>query len=78
MLLLIQQGIKVNPKLLGSRLSRARKKDQVRAKVANARVRVNGLFVNKQKELLIEDLARSDYNLTDESETVDPFKPSND
>ena len=63
----------MNPKLFGSRLSRSRKKDQVRAKVANDRVRFNGLFVNKEKELLLKEEKASVNNLSDESETVDPF-----
>ena len=40
-------GLSVDPSLAGSRYAMSRKKDRVRQKVANSRVRASGLFVNK-------------------------------
>lgn len=72
MLYMLDQGIPVNPKLIGSRDTISRKKDRARQKVAFSRVRVNGLFVNKKKELLLQDQANHYVNNSDESETCEP------
>ena len=67
---MIDCGFKVDPKLIGSRETMSRTKDRVRQRVAHKRKRVNGLFVNKRKELqLTENPA---CNLSDESETHEP------
>jgi hypothetical protein len=67
---MMDSGFKVDHKLIGSRETMSRQKDRVRQRVAHARKRVNGLFVNKYKErLLTENPA---CNLSDESETHEP------
>jgi len=48
---MLEAGLSVDPKLSGARNTMARRKDQVRSRVAFARKRVNGLFVNKKKEI---------------------------
>ena len=70
---MLDQGYNVDPKLIGARNTIARKKDKVRSRVASSRKRVNGLFVNKRKELQLENNeAAHNGNLSDESETVEP------
>ena len=49
MLKMMEEGMYVNPhSIMSSSSTKARKKDQVRQKVALARKRVNGLFVTKR------------------------------
>ena len=51
---LMDKGIYVNPKsFMGESTKKSKKKDYVRQRVALSRKRVNGLFVNKQKEMLL-------------------------
>ena len=72
MLEMLDSGINVvNPKLVGTRNTMSRKKDMVRSRVAAARKRVNGLFVNKKKEQRLEN-PDYDGNISDESDTVVP------
>ena len=54
MLYMLDQGIRVDPKLVGGQFTMSRKKDKVRSRVASARKRVNGLFVDKNKELQLQ------------------------
>ena len=62
----LRAGKSVNPELESTRFSKGRAKDRSRQRVALARKRINGLFVNKHRELLLEG------NLSDESETCEP------
>lgn len=62
----LRAGKSVNPELESTRFSKGRVKDRSRQRVALARKRINGLFVNKHRELLLEG------NLSDESETCEP------
>ena len=64
-------GFKNHAKPLGARDTMARKKDLVRSRVASARKRQKGLFVNKEKERELLYLVNND-NYSDESETVVP------
>jgi len=50
-LLMMDLGLKVDPKLTGARNTLGRKKDPIRSRVASERKRVSGLFVNKRKEM---------------------------
>ena len=50
--------------------TKTRKKDEVRQRVALNRKRVNGLFVNKKKEMMLAQDPCSDYS--DETETFEP------
>ena len=69
---MIDSGLKVNNLRMGGRRETlSKKKDQSRSKVALARKRVKGLFVNKKKELILEKIANNG-NYSDESETVEP------
>ena len=61
---MLELGIDVNPELIGSRYAMSRKKDRVRMKVANSRNRVQGLFVNKQKEEVLENMNRVNESAT--------------
>ena len=50
--------------------TRTRKKDEVRQRVALNRKRINGLFVNKRKEMLLAQDPCAEYS--DETETFEP------
>ena len=71
MIYMLDHGYSVDPRLIGSRETLSRRKDQVRSRVASARKRVNGLFVNKKKEMQLENQIING-NISDESETVVP------
>ena len=71
MLELMDQGVTADPRsLMTSITTKTRKKDEVRQRVALNRKRVNGLFVNKKKEMMLAQDPCSDYS--DETETFEP------
>ena len=73
---MLEHGYKVRDLFLkGSHFTLSKKKDKVRSRVALARQRVDGLFVNKDKEEKLRRLANEGY-LSDESETVCPMTES--
>lgn len=73
-LLMMDMGFDVDHKKTGGHFTMARKKDRVRQSQANARPRINGLFVNKQKEAQLVSGENNQFaqvsNLSDEDETV--------
>ena len=54
MLYMLDMGFRVDPKQIGGQFTMSRKKAKVRSRVASARKRVNGLFVDKNKELQLQ------------------------
>ena len=69
---MLDMGLDVaGPNLISSKFTLSRKKDKVRSRVAFSRHRVNGLFVNKQKEEQMERQLKGGY-ISDESETLCP------
>ena len=65
-------GMRVDPLLIGSKNTMARKKDQVRSRVASARKREKGLFVSKEsiEHDCTPQMTSDDYD-TVEPETAD-------
>jgi len=64
-----QLGMRVDPMLIGSRETMARKKDQVRSRVASARKREKGLFVSKEQCVEIDGTPQM---ISDDYDTVEP------
>lgn len=56
--------------LMSAQSTRTRQKDEVRQRVALSRKRVNGLFVNKKREMLLAQDPYADYS--EETETYEP------
>ena len=71
-LMMLDAGYDVDHKKVGGRFTMARKKDHTRSRQAFVRPRVNGLFVNKQKELQLGSLQNIEQvsNLFDRDESV--------
>ena len=78
MIMMLDAGMSVDPKLIGSRETLSRKKRRDRQKVAFSRVRVDGLFVSKKKELQLQDQEQTYVNNGDESETCEPPEDTHD
>ena len=71
MLEMMDQGVNMNAKsLMSAQSTRTRQKDEVRQRVALSRKRVNGLFVNKKREMLLAQDPYADYS--EETETYEP------
>ena len=72
MIEIMDQGVNIDPRSLMAQIStKTRKKDEVRQRVALNRKRVNGLFVNKKKELRLEN-GPSSFEYSYETETYEP------
>ena len=62
----------IRPGLSSGKFTRVRTKDQVRAKVANQRQRVKGLFVSKEVEMQLKRRPKHRAHSGSDSETDDP------